>query len=237
MTTNQFRLPRNDKLDIQLHWIIPLYHCTLGHREYVDAINLDGSAALSKDSNPTVLDVEDEQKRNWVKIVYYPALDALISECSQRFLSKSMGIACGVDAICNINFQGSESLIRRYVNLLSLDLDLVRAKMNLLLAMLPDGPLSTPMKTQIKEELLKGLYPNFCKLYRVALCLPVGIATCEKSFSAMRRIRNYLRVTMGQERFSNFGLLNIVNDITTKVDSKNILNQFARVASPSLMFS
>ena len=42
---------------------------------------------------------------------------------------------------------------------------------------------------------------------------------------------------MGQERFSNFGLLNIENDITTKVDSENILNQFASVASHSLMFS
>ena len=89
-----------------------------------------------------------------------------------------MGIACGVDAICNVNFQGSESLIRHYANLLSLDLDLVRAEMNLLRAMLPDGPLSTAMKTQIKEELLEGLYPNFCKLYRVALCIPVSTATC-----------------------------------------------------------
>ena len=165
------------------------------------AINLDGAAALSKDSYPTVLDVEAEQKRSWAKTVYYPALDALISKYSQRFLSESMGIACGVDAICNVNFQGSESLIRHYANLFSLDLDLVRSELNLLRAMLPDGPLSTAMKTQIKKELLKGFYPNFCKLYRVALCIPVGTATCERSFSVMRRIRNYLRVTTGQERF------------------------------------
>ena len=192
---------------------------------------------MSKDSNPTLLDVEAKQKRNWAKTVYYPSLDALISKCSQRFSSESMGIACGVDAICNVNFHGSESLIKHYANLLSVDLDLVRAEMNLLRAMLPDVPLSTAMKTQIKEELLKGLYPNFYKLYRVALCIPVGSAICERSFSAMRRIRNYLRFTMSQERFSNFGLLNTENDITTKVDSKNILNQFARVASRSLMFS
>ena len=119
---------------------------------------------MSKDSNPTVLDVEAEQKRNWSKSVSYLALDALISECSQRFSSESMGIACGVDAICNVNFQGSESLIRHYANLLSLDLDLVRAEMNFLRAMLPDGPLSTAKKTQIKEELLKELYPNFIGL-------------------------------------------------------------------------
>ena len=42
---------------------------------------------------------------------------------------------------------------------------------------------------------------------------------------------------MSQERFSNFGLLNIENDITTQVDSENILNQFASFASRSLMFS
>ena len=164
-------------------------------------------------------------------------LDALISECSQRFLSESMGIACGVDDICNVNFHGSESLIRHYANLLSLDLDLVRAEMNLLRAMLPYGPLSTAMKAQIKEELPKGLYPNFCKVYGVALHIPVRTAACERSFSAMRRVRNYLRVTMGQERFSNFGLLNIEIDITTKMDNENILNQFASVASRSLMFS
>ena len=42
---------------------------------------------------------------------------------------------------------------------------------------------------------------------------------------------------MGQERFSNFGLLNIENDIATKVDCENILDQFASVASRSLMLS
>ena len=90
-------------------------------------------------------------------MVYYPALDALNSECSQRFSSESMGIACGVDAICNVNFQESESLIRHHANLISPDLDLVRAELNLLRAMLPDCPLSTAMKTQIKEELLKRI--------------------------------------------------------------------------------
>ena len=96
------------------------------------------------------------------------------------FIRINLDIACGVDAICNINFQESKSLIRHFDNLISLDLDLVRAEMNLLRAMLPDDPLSTTMKTQIKEELLKGLYPNFYKLCRVALCIPVGTATCER---------------------------------------------------------
>ena len=162
-------------------------------------------------------------------------LQSLMLKLNRNVIGQRLYLA--LDAICNVNFHGSESLTRHYVNLLSLDLDLVRTEINLLRAMLPDGPLSTTGKTQIKEELLKGLYPNFCKLYRVALCIPVGTATCERSFLAERRIRNYLRVTMGQERFSNFGLLITENKITTKVGSENILNQFASVASRSSMFS
>ena len=40
----------------------------------------------------------------------------------QQDIKKNL-IACGVDAICNVNFQESESLIRHYANLISLDLD------------------------------------------------------------------------------------------------------------------
>jgi len=92
------------------------------------------------------------------------------------------------------------------------------------------------MKTKVKEQLQKGLYANFCKLYQVALCIPVGTATCERSFSVMRRIGNYLRSTMGQERFSYFSLLNIESDIRAKAESENSLNQFGSASSRALMF-
>ena len=46
-------------------------------------------------------------------------------------------------------------------------------------------------------------------MVQLALALPVGSATAEKSFSAMRRTRNWLRSTMGEERFSSLALLNI----------------------------
>jgi len=102
-----------------------------------------------------------------------------------------MGIACGVDAICNVNPQKAESLIKHYVHVLSFDSDLVRAEMSLLCAVLADGLLSVATKAKVKEQLQKGVYPNFCKLYRIAFCIPVGTTTCVRSFSAMRRIRNY----------------------------------------------
>ena len=147
-----------------------------------------------------------------------------------------MQIARGVAAVLNINFEGAEALITQYSILLLIDPELVTAEMNLLWVMVPDGQLSSTMMARVKEQLLKGLYPNFCKLYRLALCMPVGTASCERSFSAMRRIRNYLRSTMSQDRFSNFSLLNIESDLTAKLYSDDVLNQFDSISPRSLMF-
>jgi len=48
-------------------------------------------------------------------------------------------------------------------------------------------------------------YTNVLKILQLALSLPSTSASCEQSFSAMRRVKNYLRTTMGQERFSSLG--------------------------------
>ena len=39
------------------------------------------------------------------------------------------------------------------------------------------------------------------------ITLPTGISSAEKSFSVLRRIKNYLRSTMEQERISDLALL------------------------------
>jgi hypothetical protein len=52
----------------------------------------------------------------------------------------------------------------------------------------------------IKENISKDTFPNLYKM--IAITLPVSSATSERSFSAMRRINNYLRSNMLQEWFS-----------------------------------
>jgi len=40
----------------------------------------------------------------------------------------------------------------------------------------------------VKEVVKKQTYPNLFKLLQVALSIPISSATCERSFSSMRRI-------------------------------------------------
>lgn len=61
----------------------------------------------------------------------------------------------------------------------------------------------------IKENISKDTFPNLFKMIQLAITLPVSSATCKRSFSETRRINNYLRSTMSQERFSKLAILNI----------------------------
>ncbi|KAL4152933.1 hypothetical protein QTP88_000766 [Uroleucon formosanum] len=83
-----------------------------------------------------------------------------------------------------------------------------------------------PSYLTIKEKLSKDTFPNLFKMIQLAITLPVSSATCERSFSAMRRINNYLRSTMSQKRFSKLAMLNIERDII--VDTEIILNTFTK---------
>jgi len=53
----------------------------------------------------------------------------------------------------------------------------------------------------LKTLISMNVYPNVYKLLQVALTLPISLATCECSFSAMRRIKTWMRSTMVHNRF------------------------------------
>jgi len=80
---------------------------------------------------------------------------------------------------------------------------------------------------QMASIINEATFPNLYKLLSVAFTLPISSATCERSFSAMRRVKTWLRSTMIQERFSNLSIIHIERDISNNIDSEEILNKFA----------
>lgn len=80
----------------------------------------------------------------------------------------------------------------------------------------------------LKQILNKEVFPNLYKLMQVALTIPVSSATCERSFSTMRRLKNWLRSSMLQQRFTNLSVINIERDLANDIVSEEILNTFAK---------
>lgn len=62
---------------------------------------------------------------------------------------------------------------------------------------------------------------------RISLTMPVTTASCERSISKLKLIKNYLRSTMGQERLSNLAILSIEQEIASKMDYTSIIEEFA----------
>jgi hypothetical protein len=76
---------------------------------------------------------------------------------------------------------------------------------------------------------LSDSYPQFELLLRLFLTLPTGIASAERSFSVLRRVKSYLRSTMGQQRLSDLAILSIERDIAASLDMTLITEEFAHV--------
>ncbi|XP_065209889.1 zinc finger MYM-type protein 1-like [Planococcus citri] len=64
----------------------------------------------------------------------------------------------------------------------------------------------------IKNEDLTTVFPETFKLLTLILTIPVTSAAAERSFSALKRIKTYLRNTQGEERLSCLALINIESE-------------------------
>ena len=68
-----------------------------------------------------------------------------------------------------------------------------------------------------------------CQLWQTLLRLfgtiPVSNATAERSFSALKRLKTYLRSTMGEERLTGLALLHV--NKSTEVDPDDIIELYA----------
>ena len=58
------------------------------------------------------------------------------------------------------------------------------------------------------------------------MIMPATNSTSERSFSAMRRVKSYLRSTMTQEKMYNLMILNVHKELTEEIDLFDIAKEF-----------
>ncbi|ESN92872.1 hypothetical protein HELRODRAFT_153266, partial [Helobdella robusta] len=75
---------------------------------------------------------------------------------------------------------------------------------------------------------LKKCHAHFPILIYYFLTIPLFNASGERSFSVLKRIKNYLRSTMGEQKLNNFAVLYIEQEIMNSVDTAKIIDEFAR---------
>lgn len=70
----------------------------------------------------------------------------------------------------------------------------------------------------------KDIFPNIHLILSIGCVLPITSCEAERSFSALRRTKTYLRSTMGEERLAGLALMNVHSNI--EIDIDEILKMF-----------
>ncbi len=61
---------------------------------------------------------------------------------------------------------------------------------------------------------------------KLLLVMPATNASSERSFSAMKRVKNYLRSTMGRERLNSLMMLHVHKQATDELHLVSVANDF-----------
>ena len=86
---------------------------------------------------------------------------------------------------------------------------------------IPDR-ISTTLKAADKDA-----YPNVFAILKVLATIPVTTCSCERSISALRNLKNYLRSTIGQERLNGLALMHVHCGMNP--DLEKIVDMFANL--------
>lgn len=79
----------------------------------------------------------------------------------------------------------------------------------------------------IVENKLQSMMPDVVTCYMLFLTLPVTVASCERSFSKLRMVKNYLRSSCGQDRLSGLALLSIESKVARSLNLDDLIKNFA----------
>lgn len=80
----------------------------------------------------------------------------------------------------------------------------------------------------------KAVYPTINLLLQILATLSVSIASAERSFSTLRRLKTWLRSTMTEDRLVGLALLNIHRDIN--VDVQKVITRYSKGSKHRLEF-
>ena len=74
----------------------------------------------------------------------------------------------------------------------------------------------------------KTLFPHIQKLLKIILVNPINSCEAERSFSALRRLKTWLRSTMTQHRLNHVLICHVHKNIVLKIPNEDIAAEFVK---------
>lgn len=160
--------------------------------------------------------------------LFYPILDAVLSELRRRFTSKNVNI---MKALQSCNPASSHFLDVAYltplINTYSLDKRALESELPLVKRMLAKKSMQDMSDALLELAPLSAAFPVSLQLLQIAMTISVSTAKCERCFSALKRIKTYLRNSMSEQRLTDLAVLSIECDFSDSLELYLVMDNFA----------
>ena len=175
---------------------------------------------------------------------YFEVLDVICSTIEDRFRQPGYQLYSNLEqlllkAVCKENYSSEFDFVTKFygpdLNVHALEMQLQIFATNFIM----EGK-----KTSIKDILKylrnissaqRALLSEICIIAKLILVMPATNAVSERSFSALRRVKTYLRSTMKQTRLNHLMILHVHKDITDSLNLNDIGNEFVRCSEHRLL--
>lgn len=186
-------------------------------------------STLGVDHNQQTDGENQSEKNYWQSHVYLRVVDVVTERLEHRFNKESLEIARAVDGLFSLDFEHSAKFLEAYGDILNINSSFLKAEMSIA-NNCNESKTSLKNRDKMMRKLVtKVTFPNLFKCFKVAATTPISSASCERSFSAMRRIKNWLRTSMTQYRVSNLALLYIEQGILKqRVKTHSVVERFSQ---------
>ena len=174
---------------------------------------------------------------------YFEAIDTVKGDLHRRFQQENFLFIRSVEALLIDSANGRNiSLSPRFKKLYKNDIDMDKLIIHLeaLQDVVRSAHLDNIAIKQVtrvntlcdifnNQPCLKTIFTEIHTLLRLYLTIPVTTASAERSFSALKRIKTYLRNTMTQERLNHCMLLHMHHEKTDELDLVHVAREFVSV--------
>lgn len=175
---------------------------------------------------------EPDSKTSFRSKVFYPVLDCMIGEMSRRFSSVNCEIMQGVQSLnpTSDSFLNDEKVIL-LANAYGSNIEDLKHELHQARRLLDrQGPADSPCSLLQLVNFLEPYKAVFFELFRlckIAIVLPVSSASCERSFSCLKIIKDDRRNGIGQDKLTSCSILSIESKRAKVLDMDDFVRRFA----------
>ena len=177
-----------------------------------------------------------ERVENYYRRIYFEALDLVTTAINDRFNQPDYAVyaECEELLLCAVNGKDTEVMLGKVVVFFFFTFQSRLCAVCLNLQTLAANYNGEKHSLSDIFEYFCGLGPEVelmreaLKLVKILLIIPATNVTSERSFSALRRVKSYLRSDMKQSRLNHLITCNIYKEQLDQLDLKAIANTFVQ---------